>query len=190
MRLAALAALAAAAVALGAGLAGCGTSSQPVELARRAAPQGAALGWEERFPETGDALVFRVRSLAVTETGWEAEIGIENRTSVAWELPADDPATQSTFGLMLFADDDLARLEQLNGEGRLPAPRRARSFTPALPPLLRPGASWSGRIGAPGSLPAGRYVRVVFGALDAVGEPPEGLPATVVWITDHAHRLE
>jgi hypothetical protein len=190
MRLAAVAALTVAAVALVVALAGCETSGRPVELALRAAPQGAALDWEERFPETGPALVFRVRSLTVTAKGWEAEIGIENRTDVAWELPADDPATQGTFGLMLFADDDLARLEQLNGEGRLPAPRAARSFTPALPPLLQPGASWSGRIGAPGSLPAGRYVRVVFGALDAAGEPPEGVPATVVWITDHAHRLE
>lgn len=190
MRLVPVVALAVVAFGLATGLVGCGADGEPAELARPAEPQAAALGWEERSTATGPALVFRTRSLTVTTEGWEAEIGIENRTAVAWELPADDPATQGTFGLMLFADDDLARLEQLNAEGRLPVPRAARSFTPTLPPLLAPGASWSGRIGAPGSLPAGRYVRVVFGPLDASGEPPEGLPATIVWITDHAHRLE
>jgi hypothetical protein len=43
---------------------------------------------------------------------------------------------------------------------------------------------------ASGALVAGSWARVVFGTLVAVGNPPEGLAETVVWITDCAYRLE
>ena len=69
--------------------------------------------------------------------------------------------------------------------------RRAERFQPALPLVLEPGKSWSGTIGARGSLAAGRWVRVVFGPLVPVGDPPEGFPREgLVWITDHAYQLE
>ena len=55
--------------------------------------------------------------------------------------------------------------------------------------MLQPGIEWRGTISAPGKLPAGAYVRVVFGPFVAASEPPEGLQSPVVWITDHAHRL-
>jgi hypothetical protein len=42
---------------------------------------------------------------------------------------------------------------------------------------------------APGSLPAERYARVVFGPFTSVTKPPEGMEKKVIWITDHAQRL-
>ena len=58
-----------------------------------------------------------------------------------------------------------------------------------FPLVLEPGDSWAGTISAGGSLVASSWVRVVFGALVAVGTPPEGLDDQVVWITDNVHRL-
>jgi hypothetical protein len=80
-------------------------------------------------------------------------------------------------------------VEQRSDASDLPGLRPARTFDPQLAPRLAPGASWRGTISAPGNLAAGRYVRVVFGPLVAVGKPPEGVPARFVWITDHAYRL-
>ena len=41
-----------------------------------------------------------------------------------------------------------------------------------------------------GALAGGLWVRLSFGPLVAVGEPPQGAAAEVVWFTDHAYRLE
>ena len=98
-------------------------------------------------------------------------------------------AVGQSFGIMLFATGDLDEVEQRGADGDLPGLRPARTFDPALPAKLRPGASWRGTVGADGALAAGRYVRVVFGPLVAEGDAPEGMPAQFFWITDHAHRL-
>ena len=55
--------------------------------------------------------------------------------------------------------------------------------------ILAPGASWEGTISARGALVAGSWVRVVFGPLVSVGEPPAKLEDNVVWISDVAYRL-
>ena len=68
-----------------------GCSSEPAETTPAAAapPQSATLDWVERSPPTGPALVFRVFRFAVTRTGWEADVEVENGTEVARELGAD-----------------------------------------------------------------------------------------------------
>ncbi|MGL6279814.1 MAG: hypothetical protein ACRC50_09695 [Gaiella sp.] len=166
------------------------TSGAPVEPVRAAPPQQHELGWKERYPETGaERLVFTVRSFEVTDGGWAAEIGIANQTTVNWELPEVVEGFQRVFGVMLFASGDLAELDRLNKAGELPPPRRATDYDPALETFLPPGEEWSGRISAPGSLPAGSFVRVVFGPLRAVGDPPEGAESQVIWITDQSLEL-
>ncbi len=94
-----------------------------------------------------------------------------------------------SFGVMLFSTGRIEELNQLNASNSLPAERPAVRFEPTLPAILEPGASWKGTISAPGSLAAGNWVRIVFGTLIAVGNPPEELGQTVVWITDRAYRL-
>ncbi len=178
-------------VALGAVLlvTGCSSGGAAPVIPSAAPPQAAELAWVERSPATGPALVFSVRRFAVTDGGWTSDVEIENRSGIPWALGADPVAVEQSFGIMLFATGDIDELERRNQSGDLPGLRAARRFDPALPARLEPGASWRGTISAPGSLAAGRWVRVVFGPLVAVGDPPDGMPARFVWITDHAHRL-
>jgi hypothetical protein len=178
--------LAALALVLGAG---CGTEpeQQPVRLAQPAPPQTAALDWRESYGAEGQALRFQVDALRVTADGWAADVAVVNDTRLAWRIERRGVA--SRFGVQLFADDDLEALEEASQEGRLPPERRARLFEPEPPAVLQRGVEWRGTISAPGRLPAGAYVRVVFGPFVAASEPPEGLQSPVVWITDHAHRL-
>jgi hypothetical protein len=153
-----------------------------------AGPQSASLGWRETYGVPGEEVVFTVDSIAVTEHGWNARVGIENRSSVGWEL--DPGATpEGSFGLQLFETGDKQELEDRNQNGTLPAVRAATRYQPKLPAILEPKASWKGTISAPGALVAGSWARVVFGTLLAVGKPTEGMEDVLVWITDSAYRL-
>jgi hypothetical protein len=184
-------------VALGATLAGLALASNASRLrdgeeapdtSVAAGPQSADLGWRETYGPPGEQVVFTVDSLVVTRTGWRARVGVDNASSVAWELaPGANP--DGTFGLQLFTTGDLDELEERNNAGTLPAVRAATAYEPDLPTILEPEASWEGEISANGALVADSWARVVFGTLIAVGKPPDELNETVVWITDAAHRL-
>ena len=153
-----------------------------------AGPQSANLDWTESYGESDEEVVFTVESLEVTEAGWGARVGIENRTSVAWEL-APGATPEGSFGLQLFETGDKEELEERNRRGTLPAVRAATRYAPELPRILEPKASWEGTIAAPGPLVADSWARVVFGTMVAVGKPPQGLEEVFVWITDSAYRL-
>ncbi len=172
-------------------LAGCtGETTIGPPRSYPAPPQEEAVGWVEPAPADAGPdvprLVFEVETIAVTEDGWRSEVAIRNESDVSWEI---DPDAPSRFGVMLFATGELGELEQRNADQSLPGLRPARVVEPPLPARLGPGRSWEGTIAAPGALAAQRYLRVVFGPLFADGDPPEGLPAQLVWITDNAYRL-
>ena len=175
-------------------LTGCGASGTPVSVPAtvRAPPQTARLGWEEAYPVEGAtaALVFGVSSFTVTRNGWAADISVENRSRVGWEVGDPRRAIERAFGVLLFPNDDLDELERRNRSGDLPAIRPATSYSPALPLVLRPGKTWKGTIAAPGALAGGLWVRLSFGTFASVGRPPEGAASPVVWFTDHAHQLD
>jgi hypothetical protein len=154
-----------------------------------AGPQTAALDWAEAYGSGGEQVIFTVDGLEVTEAGWKAQVGIDNRTQVGWEL-APGATPEGSFGLQLFETGDKAELDERNRAGTLPAVRAAMRYQPELPRILEPDASWEGTISAPGPLVAGSWARVVFGTLIAVGKPPEGMSEILVWITDHAYRLK
>ena len=153
-----------------------------------AGPQSADLGWRETYGPPGEQVVFTVDSLEVIRNGWRARVGVENSSSVAWEL-APGATPDGTFGLQLFTTGDLDELERRNNAGTLPAVRAATSYEPDLPTILEPDASWEGEISANGALVAESWARVVFGTLIAAGRPPDELDETIVWITDAAYRL-
>lgn len=186
-------------VALGATLAGFALSTNarrlqddaPTTADRPAAgPQHAALGWRETFGEADERLVFTVDSLEVKPGGWEASIGVENESSVPYEVGGPSAAvTRMTFGLLLLSSGEQAELDRQNANGTLPPVRRAVRFEPALPPVLEPGRSWRGTMSAPGALVADSWARVVFGPLVSVGSPPDGLEERLAWITDRTYRL-
>ena len=168
-------------------LAGCGRAEKPFVPAHRAEPQHAELGWKESHPAAvGSRLVFEVDAFEVTTEGWSAAVSVTNRTTYDFDI--DTGPTDFGFGLLLFATGDLKEVEQANQEGRLPAERRATRIEPRPPPDLRPGVTWSGTLSAPGSLPDGAWVRVVFGTFRGRGDVPAEF-RQVVWFTDHAYQL-
>lgn len=177
-------------VAISIGLAtACRSDERVVPPSRAAAPQSAELGWSEPFPTVGPALVFRVHRVTVTERGWTADVEIENRTGVEWEIGKDRVAVAQSFGVMLFETGELDEVERRGRDGNLPGLRAVDRFDPPVPLRLVPGRRWRATIEARGTLAAGRYLRIVFGPLVATAEPPEGLQRQFVWITDHAYRL-
>jgi len=172
--------------------AGCGTrgSSTDVLPTVKAPPQTAELGWNEPYPADQPALVFGVESFTVTEDGWRAEISVQNRSDVSWEVNNPRYAADLQFGVMLFPTSDLKELERRNQQHDLPAIRPATDFSPALPSTLRPGTTWRGTMSAPGALAGGLWLRVSFGPFVSDGDPPPGAESPVVWFTDHAYHLQ
>lgn len=171
-------------------VAGCGGSGTAVPTTVKAPPQTARLTWEEQYPAVGAALVFGVSSFTVTRNGWTADVSVENRSRIGWEVGDPRHAVERAFGVLLFPNDDLQELERRNRSRDLPAIRPATSYRPALPLVLRPGKTWRGTISAPGALAGGLWVRLAFGTFTSVGAPPLGAQPQVVWFTDHAHRLD
>ena len=170
-------------------LTGCAAAeeTEPAAPARAAEPQHVKLAWRESYPSKGERLRFFVDELDVRANGWSVEIAVTNATRRSFELGAN--RAQLSFGLMLFATDSLAELEQENREGRLPPVRLAATMKPPPPDLLEPGETWRATLSAPGSLAHGSFVRVAFGPLRVIGEPPEGMQPVVYWITDRTHKL-
>jgi len=165
---------------------GCGGGRgepAPATPARAAEPQTNELGWREAYPATGPQLRFRVGRLEVREDGWSVDVAIENATSIPFELGARPLELQ--FGLVLFRTGELEELES----APLPSIRRAKSIRPPPPDVLTAGRTWRATLSAPGSLADGAFLRVSFGTLVAVGEPPPDMQPAVVWITDKAYRL-
>jgi hypothetical protein len=185
-------------IALGATFAGFVLASNAQRLSGKdpevassvaAGPQAADVRWRETYGPSGEQLIFTVERLEVTKTGWSARIGLENDSSVGWEL-APSATPDGSFGLQLFETGDDGELDDRNRRGTLPASRAATAYVPELPRILEPGSSWDGEISARGALVADSWVRVVFGTLIAVGKPPEELDDTVIWITDHSYQLK
>jgi hypothetical protein len=170
-------------------LTGCGApvETEQVPPGRAAEPQHLRLGWRESYPSKGERLRFAVDELTVRTDGWSARIGVTNATRRTFELGVNRP--QLSFGLMLFETGELEELEQANREGRLPSARLATTIEPPPPDLLAPGVTWRATLSGPGALADGSWVRVSFGPLRVVGDPPEGMQSIVFWITDRSHRL-
>ena len=177
-------------------LAGCGASASTPESVppRAAGTQTATLGWVESTGSPQSRLVFRVRSFSVTRSGWSADLSITNDTSATFSIEGENEAPKPAFGVMLFRTGSHAELEQRNSQLALPVLRRATTFSSALPASLGPNTTWTGTASARGALPAGLWVRFVFGAFVPKGKMPEslsreGVRDAVIWITDHARRL-
>lgn len=163
------------------------TQTTPEGPSRAAEPQRAVLEWRERYPASGDGLVFEVGELIVRADGWSVTVAVTNRTKIEWEHDAGR-ATHG-YGVALFATGQLSEVEEAAANQRLPSPRQARSIEPPPPHRLAPGATWRAKLSAPGSLADDSHLRVTFGPLYAVGDQPEGMERVIYWITDHAHRL-
>lgn len=170
-----------------AGCAGTEPETGPTLPSRAAEPQRAVLEWRERYPASGEGLVFEVGELIVRADSWSVTVAVTNRTKIAWEHDAGR-ATHG-YGVSLFATGLLSEVEEAAANQQLPSPRQARSIEPPPPDRLAPGATWRAKLSAPGSLADDSHLRVTFGPLYAVGDQPKGMEQVIFWITDHAHRL-
>ena len=171
--------------------AGCAAANEPEPRprppARPAEPQHVELGWREGHPAAGARrLVFEVEDLDVTASGWSVRVALTNNTTTAFDV--ETGPSDYSFGLMLFPTGDLEAVVEASREGKLPAIRRATRIEPAPPRVLKPGATWRAILSAPGSLPDGGWMRVVFGTFLGRNDPPDEL-RRVVWFTDRSHRL-
>jgi hypothetical protein len=176
-------------------VAGCGESSALLPAPPPAAgAQRATLGWVERTGPAGTGFEFRVHRFEVTAAGWRADVSVRNETTASFLVARRSSTLADAFGIMLFGDGSHDELESRSERSTLPVVRPVRTVAPELPAALPPQATWSGTISAPGALPSGYWVRVVFGAFVPKDVMPESLRAEgasdeLIWITDHAYRL-
>jgi hypothetical protein len=186
-------------VVLGAALAGFAYSSATGKFDEKtvdvrpsvaAGPQRVKLDWRETYGKPGEQFVFGVDGFQVLADGWRAQLELVNDTTMPYEVGDPRAALDRAFGVMLFSTGSTQELERRNSDDELPVTRPAVRYEPRLPKILEPGASWRGTISAPGPLVARSWLRVVFGALVAVGTAQDGLDQRVIWITDHAYELK
>jgi hypothetical protein len=162
-------------------LGGCGVSPEGPTLSPPATPRTIELGWVER--DKNARFTFRVERLVVTEHGWRATVSVTNRSKIAYRLE------QRSVGLVLLETQSPAELRRLTGNLSHPPPAlKPMRASPAPPPALGPGASWSGTVAGPEQLRAGSVVRVLFGPFSSI-ERFRSEAQDVMWVTDHALRL-
>lgn len=162
-------------------LGGCGGAPEGPTLAPPATPRTIELDWVER--DKNARFTFRVERLVVAEHGWRATVSVTNRSKIAYRLD------QRSVGLVLLETQTPAELRRLTGNLNHPPPAlKPTRSSPAPPPALGPGASWSGTVAGPEQLRAGSVVRVLFGPLSSI-ERFRSEAQDVLWVTDHAVRL-
>ena len=172
-------------VALGAALAGFAFSSaakrlqddEPAAEASVAArPQSASLDWRETHGTPGEHLVFSVDSLQVTRHGWRAKRGarepVLGRVRAGRSTGDVEPLVRG-HAVLDGEDRGAERAErQQHAPGRAPrGALRAEPCRRSSSPMRR----GRGRSRRRGHSPPGSWVRVVFGTLVSVGNPPEEL---------------
>lgn len=168
-------------VAVAVVLGGCGGSPEGPTLAPPATPRTIVLGWVERHNNAD--FTFRVERLVVAEDGWRAAVSVTNGSKVAYRLD------QRTVGLVLLETQTRAELRRLTDNLSHPPPAlKPTRASPAPPPALGPGASWSATVSGPEELRDGSVVRVLFGPFSSI-ERFRSEAQDVLWVTDHAVRL-
>jgi hypothetical protein len=170
--------------------AGCASNTTTLPPATAAPPQSKQVEWVELTSEDRPRLVFGVRWIEILRDGWRARISVRNETDIPWRIGGPGAVSSVPFGVMLFATGDLEELSVRNRDQNLPGVRYAHLAQPPPPEVLEPNASWEGTVSAPGALAAGRWLRVTFGPLFAVGDAPSSLGPQLVWISDSAYLLE
>ena len=170
--------------------AGCGGEEATLPPATAAPPQQATVDWVEPTAKSGPKLVFEVQRLDVLQDGWRAAIAIRNECAVPRGSSAATASRRPwSSGSCSSSRRDLDEVEQRVKTSDLPGLRRAHTLTPCTPDGARARRDVEGTIAAPGSLAAGRWLRVIFGPLYPDGDPAGRLPRQLTWITDNAHRL-
>lgn len=139
---------------------------------------------------SGDLQVeLRVTQLVVRPRSWRVDATVTNRLGRLVGISLPHRRDRARFGLVVLDSSDVAEVEQRARNSALSRGFVADAFEPALPRVLREGEAWAGSFSGPGRLPAGKYVRVLFGRFTLSGDLPSGLIRRFSCVTDYAPRL-
>jgi hypothetical protein len=162
--------------------AGCGEGG-PAGTGR-AAPRTISV----RIRELDGGFVLSVQSLRLTRAGWLVDATVENRTKATWIVGRPHSSTGAKFGLFVAPRPAEVTPAFLEAHLRTTPSLVAESFAPPLPRVFAPGASWAGRFGGRGAVPAGSYVSFAFGRF-LTDSPPPGLPPRLLALTSRPVRI-
>lgn len=161
-------------------VAGCGPPGP--ELAPPAQPRTFDLGWVER--DKTDMFTFRVDWLRVGDDGWSAKVSATNGSDTPFRIQ------EGSVGLVLLDTATMAEVRRLTGDlEHTPPAMKPDRLRPPPPPVLGPGAVWSGTISRSEVLRQGSVVRVLFGPYSSAGERFRSEATEFFWVTDHWVRL-
>jgi hypothetical protein len=142
------------------------------------------LGWLERTDTRNGypALTFTVASITIGRNVWSVRASVANRSRAAVAvITKTSPYLPFRFGLFTPGAYDRHGLpEKLTRDTSWLG---AISYAPALPLVLRPGATWRGRFSGRGRLRRRRPISVTFGVFSSaeLGD--------FSWTTAHAFTL-
>jgi len=141
-----------------------------------------------RIRELDGGFVLSVRSLRLTRAGWSVDAAVENRTTASWSVGRPHSSTGTKFGLYVARRAGELRPGVLEAHSRTTPSLVAETFDPPLPRTFAPGASWAGRFGGRGAVPARSSVSFAFGRF-LTDAPPPGLPARLLALTSRPVRV-
>ena len=129
----------------------------------------------------------RVRRLVVGRRSWRVDAALANRTGVALQVVRPHHLHAVEFGLDVFDTNTLGEVETRAARKALHTGALPERVVPPIAGVLQPGDRWAGSFSAPGRLPRGKYVRVVFGRFVVPGgKVPSGIAARFFCTTDDA----
>ncbi len=132
--------------------------------------------WTEQKQFNRGKVLFQVRTFSYGNWGWKVGARIINHSPFSFHQTNDDK-TRAPYYLGGF---------QIVTSRRIRRPFFADYVTPAFPPSLQPGATWSGTFGASELLVHRARYQFAFGYFLT---PPQSGYYGFYWITTHTIRV-
>lgn len=154
-----------------------------IAVAPAASAQRITLGWvETTSPSFGyPAMTFKVEYVVLTAKAWAVRATVVNRSARVIRITA--PEVDCVMNALTRRCDPQG--PPVFGFGLLPGPDLSRTYAkPKIPPLLRPGKSWTGTFGGPGKLRRGTLTSVTFGYFRTQGVSKRAFS----WTSQHSFR--
>jgi hypothetical protein len=166
-------------------VAGCGSGDESVRVASPAKPRALELGWVEQASASG--LVFRAHRFVVNQRGWQLTASVANHAEADYTIDRPHRPGESMFGLVLLETATRKELRELTADYRKAPPfLEPDRIEPPLPRVLSAGTSWRGTMSGSTVLREGAVVRFLFGRFVRT----RGAPGYLLWVTQHAVRLQ
>ena len=151
-------------------------------LAAPSKPRVLEVNWVERTTRDFgyEPMTFKVAKVTITAKAWAVHASVTNRSTrkIRIARPLETYPPQYTFGLGWAPKCEPPATA-------CPLDTRKRTYArPAIPAALRPGQTWAGVFGGPGSVARGKLIYVTFGRF-----VPAGATSGFNWVTQSAFKL-